>query len=174
MMGLDIAYYCPVCDDMKHTVTGATRYMKVNGKSLINLRCKDCGTELFVEVIDGHNFVEKGIRSNIEVRDNTTDGFTKIINEIFESGIYTEKDSEEYIMSDVINKLTEKTSVIGVSRHMLGIQKYIELKMCTMFNNPLERLKTYVVDNGIDKLPMVDRKYIYKKEDAEFDCTLFY
>lgn len=174
MNGLKIKYYCPVCKEEKDMTLTATKYMIVNGKSLAHIKCRDCNTELFVETADQSHSCSKATRMNMQVRDYTKNRFSDIIDRIFESGVYTESDSEEYIMNDVVKRLENETSVMGVSRHILSIKKYIELKMCSTFHNPCEQLKSYVVDNGIDKLPNVDKKYIYKKEDAQFDCCIYY
>ena len=165
MMGLKVAYYCPVCDDMKHEVFGITKYVNMRGNKLVHLKCKDCGTELFVEVIDGKDFYKK--------ENSCTDGFNRIIDEIFNSGKYKESDTREYIEKDVIDTLIKRTSEMGVHRHMLEIQKYILIKENTFFKRDKNRLKSYVIAE--QKVSHnIDDKYICHRQDAEYDCTIFY
>ena len=174
MNGLSIEYYCPVCKCNHSKVIGITTYRVVKGRSLAQIWCDYCNNELLVEAREPVNKYSGALRYNMQVRDYTKDKFTSLIDKLFDSGIYTDKDSEEFIMNDIISKLEAETSVIGVSRHILGIKKYIELKMCSKFNVPNVTdgySLAYVIDKGnMD----IDKKLLVKIEDTEFDHCIFY
>lgn len=176
MMGLRVSYYCPVCKNKHNSVLGVTPYRMVNGEDLANIRCCKCHTELLVKASEPFNVFgeSKNTRHNMQVRDYTKDKFSDLVDKLLDSGCYSDKDSEEFIMNDVISKLENQTSEAGVSRHLLSIKKYIELKLCTKFNNPTHKYVSYVVDNGDDKLPKVDANCVIKKEDTEFVYSVCY
>lgn len=175
MNGLSISYYCPVCDRVHNTIIGITPYRNVKGTSMANIRCKECGTELLVKTLEPTAVVDrKETRLNMQIRDYTKDRFTDLIDKEFKSGVYSDKDSEEFIMQDIIKKLEEKTSVVGVSRHILGIKKYIELKMCNYFNYPTTHYNSYIVDTGDEKTNRKYDKYIVRREDTVYEYTVCY
>lgn len=167
MRGLKVTYYCPVCKETKHITLTGTCYMKVKDKSMVNLRCADCNTELFVEVVDDYRNLVDGRA------DKSRDRFSELVDKIISENDYSDKTREE-IVYDVLNKLSKMTSEISVSLHSFSIRKYIDMRLNRETYGESYTPTSYVVDNDKDKLPDIDKKYIFKKKDAKFDCSIFY
>lgn len=160
MNGLSISYYCPVCNKEHNTVLGVTPYWKLGNKSLANIKCGVCGKELFIEPTESKR-VKTTMRSK----------FTDNIDKMFDSGLYVNVNSKEYIIKDATNRLAMIFGSIGVSKHFCEIEKYIELKLNSMHKN---RSCSYVVDNNDVKALDINSEYIVKKENAVYDYTICY
>lgn len=160
MNGLNIRYYCPVCKKEHNTVLGVTPYWSVEDRSLANIKCGICGKELLIEPIES-----KRLKNTMRSK------FTDNIDRMFESGLYVNVKSKEYIVKDVTNRLIMIFGSVGVSKHFCEIEKYIELKL-----NSQNKTKgySYVVDNSDITALDINSKYIIKKENAVYDYTICY
>ena len=167
MGGLKVSYYCPVCRETKHITLTGTCYMEVNDKSMVNLRCADCNTELLVEVVDDYRTLAG------DTVDNSRNRFSELVDKIISENDYSNMNKNETVC-DVITKLSKLTSEISVSLHGFSIRKYIDMRLNRETYGENYTPVSYVVDNDKDKLPDIDKKYIFKKKDAKFDCSIFY